>query len=80
MDPLERADRTLRRAAARRDVVTPDNAVSPMDAATTQEIPRAAINEALAEPTTDPFAVQRPRQGRKPSPVARPSPTPRPES
>lgn len=61
MDPLERADRTLRRAATRRDVVTPETAVSPMDAATTQELPKAAIAAAArAEPVTDPFTVQQP--------------------
>lgn len=61
MDPLERADRTLRRAATRRDVVTPETAVSPMDAATTQELPKAAIAAAAREePVTDPFTVQQP--------------------
>lgn len=47
MDPRERADRALSRAQARdAAVVTPDNAVSPMDAATTQQIPRSVLADA----------------------------------
>lgn len=44
MDPRNRADETLARARARGAfVVTPDNATSPMDASTTQRIPRDVI-------------------------------------
>lgn len=47
MDPRERADRDLSRAQARRPfVVTPDSAVSPMDASTTQQIPRSTVQDA----------------------------------
>lgn len=47
MDPRERADRDLSRAQARRPfVVTPDSAVSPMDASTTQQIPRSMVQDA----------------------------------
>jgi hypothetical protein len=44
MDPRERADRALARARARGAfVVTPDDAVSPMDAANTLQIPRSVV-------------------------------------
>ncbi|MGH3517115.1 MAG: hypothetical protein ACRDQ7_06780 [Haloechinothrix sp.] len=47
MDPRERADAMLLRAQARGSfVVTPDNAVSPMDAANTQQIPRSVVHDA----------------------------------
>jgi hypothetical protein len=47
MDPRERADAALARARARGAyVVTPDDAVSPMDAASTVQIPRAVVNAA----------------------------------
>lgn len=47
MDPRERADAALARARARGAfVVTPDDAVSPMDAASTVQIPRAVVAEA----------------------------------
>jgi hypothetical protein len=52
MDALSRADETLARARARRHVVTPDDATSPMDAASTVQIPRSMI-EAI-DPHTDP--------------------------
>lgn len=46
MDPRERADALLARARARGAfVVTPDNATSPMDSASTQQIPRAVVNQ-----------------------------------
>jgi hypothetical protein len=46
MDPRERADALLARARARGSfVVTPDNAISPMDAANTQQIPRSVVNQ-----------------------------------
>ena len=45
MDPRDRADAALARARARGVfVVTPDDAVSPMDAKNTQQIPRALVN------------------------------------
>jgi hypothetical protein len=45
MDPRDRADALLARAQARGVfVVTPDSAISPMDASNTQQIPRAAID------------------------------------
>jgi hypothetical protein len=44
MDPRERADATLARARARGAfVVTPESAISPMDAANTLQIPRAVV-------------------------------------
>ena len=52
MDALSRADETLARARTRRHVVTPDDATSPMDAASTVQIPRLVI-QAL-DPRTDP--------------------------
>lgn len=46
MDPRHRADEALARARARGTfVVTPDNATSPMDAASTVRIPRDMIDE-----------------------------------
>ncbi len=51
MDPRNRADETLARARARGAfVVTPDNATSPMDASTTQRIPRNVIASGDADP------------------------------
>ena len=45
MDPRERADATLARARARGAyVVTPESAISPMDATSTQQIPRAVVS------------------------------------
>lgn len=45
MDPRERADATLARARARGAfVVTPESAVSPMDATSTLQIPRAVVS------------------------------------
>ncbi|HWC81273.1 MAG TPA: hypothetical protein VG756_15070 [Pseudonocardiaceae bacterium] len=45
MDPRDRAEATLARARARGAfVVTPDDAVSPMDAANTLQIPRAVVD------------------------------------
>lgn len=47
MDPRERADAALARARARGAyVVTPEDAVSPMDAANTIQIPRAVVSAA----------------------------------
>ena len=45
MDPRERADATLARARARGTfVVTPESAISPMDAASTLQIPRTLVS------------------------------------
>lgn len=61
----------LARARARRGyVVTPDDAVSPMDAASTQQIPRTVVT-ALDEEDAGPTASI-------PSPHARATPSPRP--
>ena len=47
MDPRDRADAILARARARGAfVVTPESALSPMDAANTLQIPRAVVNAA----------------------------------
>ncbi|NIH82446.1 hypothetical protein [Amycolatopsis viridis] len=44
MDPRDRADALLARAQSRGAfVVTPDAATSPMDASTTQQIPRSVV-------------------------------------
>jgi hypothetical protein len=46
MDPRERADAALARARARGAfVVTPESAISPMDAASTLQIPRVVVSE-----------------------------------
>ena len=57
MDPRERADATLARARARGAfVVTPESAVSPMDATSTLQIPRAVVT-AIDERANDPEAT-----------------------
>ncbi len=43
MDALARADEALARARSRANVVTPEDATSPMDAAATVQIPRQLI-------------------------------------
>ncbi|HEX7661629.1 MAG TPA: hypothetical protein VF444_19320 [Pseudonocardiaceae bacterium] len=54
MDPLDRADAALARARARGSfVVTPDDAISPMDAASTLQIPRAMVNALDQERPTE---------------------------
>jgi hypothetical protein len=46
MDPRERADAALARARARGAwVVTPESAISPMDAANTLQLPRIVVTE-----------------------------------
>ncbi len=53
MDPRDRADAMLARARARgRNIVTPDNMTSPMDASDTQQIPRTLVN--AMDPRRDP--------------------------
>lgn len=57
MDPLERADAALARARARGAwVVTPESAISPMDAANTLQIPRIVVDDS-DRPATDPDAT-----------------------
>jgi hypothetical protein len=56
MDPRERADAMLARARARGAfVVTPESAVSPMDAASTLQLPRVVV--AANDTPTDPNLV-----------------------
>ncbi|MFL6144650.1 MAG: hypothetical protein ACJ72N_22650 [Labedaea sp.] len=58
MDPRERADAALARAAARGTyVVTPENAISPMDATSTLQIPRSVVNAADRAEHDDPEAT-----------------------
>lgn len=78
MDPRERADAALARARARGAfVVTPDSAISPMDAASTMEIPKAvvsAIDNGDAEATLvvpAPLATGHPPQAREQHPDER---------
>ena len=53
MDPRDRADAMLARARARgRNIVTPDNMTSPMDASDTLQIPRTLVN--AVDPRRDP--------------------------
>ena len=57
MDPRERADATLARARARGAyVVTPESAISPMDATSTQQIPRSLVS-AIDDADNDPEAT-----------------------
>jgi hypothetical protein len=44
MDAIARADEALARARTRAHVVTPEDATSPMDAASTVQIPRRLID------------------------------------
>jgi hypothetical protein len=63
MDPRLRADEALARARARGAfVVTPDNATSPMDAASTVRIPREIVNQAEAAGNAQPH----PQTGQQP--------------
>jgi hypothetical protein len=57
MDPRERADAALARARARGGfVVTPESAISPMDAASTLQIPRSVVS-AIDRADNDPEAT-----------------------
>ncbi|MGH3860073.1 hypothetical protein [Actinokineospora sp.] len=64
MDPRERADAILARARARGSyVVTPESAISPMDASATLQIPRAVVNALDEDPeVTMVFPVTRGRE------------------
>ncbi|MGH3438575.1 MAG: hypothetical protein ACRDRN_19155 [Sciscionella sp.] len=54
MDPRDRADAMLARARARRGyIVTPEDAVSPMDAANTLQIPRSVVAAADHPPDVE---------------------------
>lgn len=58
MDPRERADALLARARARGAyVVTPEDALSPMDAANTQQIPRSVVDRIDRDEDADRTAV-----------------------
>jgi hypothetical protein len=58
MDPRERADAALARARARGAfVVTPESAISPMDAANTLQLPRIVIADNDARPDPDATVV-----------------------
>lgn len=71
MDPRDRADAMLARARARRGyIVTPDDAVSPMDASSTLQIPRAVVTDLDDVEEAGPTASI-------PSPHARQAPPPR---
>jgi hypothetical protein len=82
MDPRERADAALARARARGTyVVTPESAISPMDAASTLQIPRAvvsAIDHADSGPPTTPVTPvdDRPAIAQEASTQSLPSPAP----
>lgn len=76
MDPRERADVALARARARGAfVVTPDDAVSPMDAANTLQIPRSVVAAADQPESTMviPAATVR-AQMQPPAPQQQPQP------
>ncbi|CAM3622513.1 hypothetical protein KIPE111705_17425 [Kibdelosporangium persicum] len=81
MDPRERADAALARARARGAfVVTPEDAISPMDAANTLQIPRVVVSSldekqqdsettmVVGHPLSDPQPTQRQPSPRKPQP------------
>ncbi|MET0235431.1 MAG: hypothetical protein ABW224_12375 [Kibdelosporangium sp.] len=81
MDPRERADAALARARARGAfVVTPEDAISPMDAANTLQIPRVVVSAldnqqpdaeatmVVGHPLSDPQPTQRHPSPRKPQP------------
>jgi outer membrane biosynthesis protein TonB len=78
MDPRERAEAALARARARGAyVVTPEDAISPMDAASTIQIPRVVV-AAMDQRNNDPEAtmvVPHPLSQNRQQP---PSPRPRP--
>lgn len=78
MDPRERADAALARARARGAfVVTPEDAISPMDAASTLQIPRIVVSS-LDQQGNDAEAtmvVQHPLAESQPT-QSRPSPRP----
>ncbi|MCE7006051.1 hypothetical protein LWC34_24920 [Kibdelosporangium philippinense] len=80
MDPRERADAALARARARGAfVVTPEDAISPMDAANTLQIPRVVVSSldeqradtdtmVVGHPLSDPQPTQSQPSPRRPQP------------
>jgi len=80
MDPRDRADAMLARARARHAfIVTPEDAVSPMDAANTLQIPRAVVDAADTcggEESTSSMPAPRPRGGRAPAGAPMPAASP----
>jgi hypothetical protein len=81
MDPRERADAALARARARGAfVVTPEDAISPMDAASTLQIPRivvSSLDQQGGDPETT-MVVSHPLHDPQPT-QSRPSPRPHPQ-
>ena len=78
MDPRERADAALARARARGPfVVTPDDAISPMDAASTLQIPRSVV--AAADQSENTMVIPTGQMHRPPVPQP-PLPTPPPQT
>jgi len=79
MDPRERADAALARARARGAfVVTPEDAISPMDASATIQIPRilvAALDERQQADPEATMVVQHPLAQSQPT-QSQPSPRP----
>ncbi len=78
MDPRDRADAMLARARARgRNIVTPDNMTSPMDASDTLQIPRSLVN--AVDPRLDPDStmILSAAQASGHSPSPRPAQAPR---
>ena len=73
MDPRERADAALARARARGAyVVTPEDAISPMDAASTLQIPRIVVSSLDQRDNSDPETTMVVPQ---PHPLAQSQPT-----
>lgn len=76
MDPRERADVALARARARGAfVVTPDDAVSPMDAANTLQIPRSVV-AAADQPESTMVIPAATARGQMPPPASQQFPQP----
>jgi hypothetical protein len=79
MDPRERADAALARARARGAfVVTPDDAISPMDAASTLQIPRSVVAAADQGENTmiiPADQIMQPGYPQQPVPERAPAPT-----
>ncbi len=79
MDPRERADAALARARARGAfVVTPEDAISPMDAASTLQIPRivvSSLDQQQGNENEQTMVVQHPLAQSQPT-QSQPSPRP----
>jgi hypothetical protein len=59
MDALARADEALARARGKAHVVTPEDAISPMDTAATVQIPRLLIAAADPQDTEATLVIPR---------------------